>query len=275
MGNYLKECRNLNLVRRDDEYWEVQAVVKEMYNQGLLGEYIRRQLLANDLVSNFIAFVTKNDVTAVEIPYYFKRQFPFVEASDSTWQLYANLFEMWIISTRIVKYDGNILKYYGSYDETDIKALGNLQKIKYGRRAYTEILLPSASWNYVEEFYCLRHKPGESLTGEVKKVYLDFKRVGALSQIEKMESFEMFKKFIIENYLMVPEYKKIWDAARKGGSIKKAVAEIAGDEITASTLDWRTKKIINWGKGAGIIENKRYKYDDKPTEQLSIFDVIE
>ena len=26
---------------------------------------------------------------------------------------YANLFEMWILSTRIVEYDGNIMKYYG------------------------------------------------------------------------------------------------------------------------------------------------------------------
>lgn len=275
MGNYLKECRNLNLVKRDDEYWEVPAVVKDMYSQGLLGEYIRRQLLANDLVSNFLVIITKNAVTAGEIPYYLKRQFPFVEASDSTWQLYANLFEMWIRSTRIVKYDGNIMKYYGTYDETDIKALGNLQKIKYGRRAYTEILLPSASWKYVEEFYYSRYKPCDSLTGEVKKVYLDFKRVGALSQIQKMETFEIFKKYIIENYLMVPEYKKIWEAARKGCGIKKAVAEIAGDEITTSTLDWRTKKIINWGKGAGIIESKRYKYDEKKTAQLNIFDVIE
>ncbi len=274
MGNYLKECRNLNLVRREDEYWEVPSNVKEIYSQGLLGEYIRRQVLANDLVSNFIAFISKNNVTSTEIPYYLQRQFPFVEASDSTWQLYANLFEMWILSTKIAIYEDNIIKYYSSYNESDIKALGNLQKVQYGRRSHSEILLPSASWKYVEEFYKVRNKSGDDLRGEVKKIYLDFKRVGALSKLEKMETFEDFKKYLMETYLLIPEYKKIWNAAESGIGIKKAVAEIAGSEITAATLDWRTKRIINWGKGAGIIAKKRYTYDEKEVGQLSLFDEI-
>lgn len=274
MGNYLKECRNLNLVRREDEYWEVPSNVKEIYSQGLLGEYIRRQVLANDLVSNFITYISKNSVTSAELPYYLQKQFPFVEASDSTWQLYANLFEVWILSTKIAFYEDNVIKHYSSYNEKDVKELGNLQKVQYGRRSHTEILLPSASWTYVEEFYKVRDKSGDELKGEVKKVYLDFKRVGALSKLEKIESYEEYKKYIIETYLLIPEYKKIWVAAEKGVGIKKAVAEIAGSEITESTLEWRTKRIINWGKGAGIIAKKRYTYDEKEIAQMSLFDIV-
>lgn len=272
MGNYLKECRNLNLVRREDTYWEVPSNVKEIFSQGLLGEYIRKQVLANDLVANFIAFITKNNIAASELPYFLQRQFPFVEASDSTWQVYANLFEMWILTTKIAIYEDDLFRYYNGYSESDIKELGNLQNIKYRKRSYSEILLPSASWRYVEELFKVKNTPEDELKGEVKKIYLDLKRVGALAELGKMETFEEFKNFLVQTYLLVPEYKKIWMAVENGKGIKKAVAEIAGSEITASTLDWRTKRIINWGKGAGIIAKKRYTYDEKENSQLSLFE---
>ena len=83
-----------------------------------------------------------------------------------------------------------------------------------------------------------------------------------------MENFEEFVQYFKNNYLQTPEYEKIWNAARNQKGIIQAVAEIAGSDITQTTLEWRTKKIINWGKGLGLIPNKRYKYDKTDDNQI-------
>ena len=49
------------------------------------------------------------------------QQFPFVEAVNSTWELYANLFEMWIMATKVVYLENGLIKYNSSYSESDIK----------------------------------------------------------------------------------------------------------------------------------------------------------
>ena len=270
MGNYLKECRNLNLVKHDDEYWEVPVNVKEIYSQGLLGEYVRRQVLGNDLVSNFISLIAKKETNISEIPQFLQEQFPFVEAINSTWQLYANLFEMWGMSTKIIYHEDNIIKYNSDYSENDIKELGNLQNVVYGKRNHGEILLPSASWGYVEKCYLTIKDDKIPSSGEERKVYLDFKRIGIIDKMKKIKTFEDFELYLKENYLQIPEYNKIWKAAQNQDGIKKAVAEIAGNGITETTLEWRTKRIINWGKGLGLIPNKRYTYDKKDDSQISL-----
>lgn len=270
MGNYLKECRNLNLVKRDDDYWEVPINVKDIYGQGLLGEYVRRQVLANDLVSNFISLVTKKETNVLEIPQFLQEQFPFVEAVNSTWQLYANLFEMWIAATKLIYIEDEIIKYNSEYSESDIKELGNLQNVVYGKRNHGEIFLPSASWGYVEKCYITLKSGKIPSSGEEKKVYLDFKRIGIIDKIKKIQSFEDFEQYLKNNYLQTPEYNKIWDSAKKQKGIKQAVAVIAGNGISETTLEWRAKKIINWGKGLGLIPNKRYKYDKKDDGQILI-----
>ena len=82
-----------------------------------------------------------------------------------------------------------------------------------------------------------------------------------VDKIKKIENFEEFVQYLKNNYLQTPEYLKIWNAAKIQKGIKQAVAEIAGNDISETTLEWRTKKIINWGKGLGLIPNKRYKYE--------------
>lgn len=256
------------MVKRDDKYWEVPVNVKDIYTQGLLGEYVRRQVLANDLVSNFISLITKKDMSVLEIPQFLQQQFPFVEAVDSTWELYANLFEMWIIATKIVYSDNGLIKYNLSYSESDIKKLGNLQNVVYGKRNHGEIFLPSASWGYVEKCYNTLKSGKIPSGGEERKIYLDFNRIGIIDKIKKIDSYEDFVQYLKNNYLQTPEYIKIWNAAKNQKGIKQAVAEIAGNDISETTLEWRTKKIMNWGKGLGLIPNKRYKYDGIGDEQI-------
>lgn len=268
MGNYLKECRNLNLVKRDDKYWEVPVNVKDIYSQGFLGEYVRRQVLANDLVSNFISLITKKEMSVLEIPQFLQQQFPFVEAVNSTWELYANLFEMWITATKIVYLENGLIKYNLGYSENDIKRLGNLQNVVYGKRNHGEVFLPSASWGYVEKCYMTLKSGKIPNSGEERKIYLDFNRIGIVDKIKKIESFDEFVQYLKNNYLQTPEYIKIWNAAKNQKGIIQAVAEIAGSDISQTTLEWRTKKIINWGKGLGLIPNKRYKYERTDDNQI-------
>ena len=54
LANYIKECRILGLLRKEDDYWIVPKNIKDMYTQGHLGMHIRRQVLENELASEIV-----------------------------------------------------------------------------------------------------------------------------------------------------------------------------------------------------------------------------
>lgn len=261
LGNYLKECRQLNIIRKEEEYWVVPKNIQDIYTQGMLGGYIRRQLLANDLVSGVMLEVQKRQVNMSDLGEYIKSKFPYIDASDGTWGTYANILYSWLTVTKIVTMNKNdSMEICTSYTNDDSQ-LGNLQQALYGRKILTNELIPSVSWSYMEKCF-MKIKNGEqSFDGEVNKALLDLKRSGIYSEIQKYTSLDSFKEDIINKYLSTEKYCVLWDSARNDGDIKGAVRSLLNAESTESTLQWRIKKILNWGKALGIIEKKRYKYN--------------
>jgi hypothetical protein len=266
LANYIKECRNLGLIKKEDDYWVIPKNIKDMYLQGHLGMHIRRQVLNNEFVSLVVKMLNTRSISYGELTQIIRVNSPYVEASDATWNLYANALIAWLISTRIAKRDkhSNILIEV-NHDINLEEALGNLINSSYGKRTRTgdrETLIPSVSWKYYEMLF-ENIKNGDNLfSGEIKKAYTDLKNCDIIEKLQNCKSIDDFRKMIIHDYLSTDEYNKIWQALRKNNNILPLVAELVKSEITQSTLEWRAKKIRNWGRELAIIENKKYSLFD-------------
>jgi hypothetical protein len=55
-------------------------------------------------------------------------------------------------------------------------------------------------------------------------------------------------------------YERIWNSVNDPASLIELVKDLLGDNTKPSTLKWRIKILLNWGKELGLIPNKRYKY---------------
>lgn len=264
LANYIKECRNLGLMKKEDEYWTIPKNIKDMYAQGHLGMHIRRQVLNNELVSFVVKSLSVKPLTIEEFTNIIKKNSPYVEAADATWNLYANALIAWLTATRIAKRDKHSNIVLVSNEKKDLgEVLGNMINTDYGGRGRTSnrnIFIPSVSWNYYESLF-IKFKNGvRDFTGEEKKAFIDLKNCNIINEIENKINIDEFKEMIIQNYLSTEDYNKVWNAAKEGKNILIPVAELLKSEITPSTLNWRAKRIINCGKALSIIDNKRYTY---------------
>lgn len=270
LANYIKECRNLGLLKKENDYWTIPKNIKDMYTEGHLGMHIRRQVSNNELVSTLIKLLNSNSLSFEDFTKVIKENSLYVEAVDSTWNLYANTLIAWMIATKIVERNKNSNISLDVSDKSNIgEFLGNMIN-SYGQRglsASRDTFLPSTSWKYYESMF-VKYRQGErSFTGEEKKAFIDFKSSDMITVLENSNSIDIFKKTITENYLNTPEYSKIWKAARENSNILTPVAELVKVEMTPSTLQWRAKRIINCGKALSIIEDRRYScYSGKKSD---------
>lgn len=264
LANYLKECRNLGLVKKEGDYWNIPKNIKDMYIQGHLGMHIRRQVLNNDTVIPIIKLLNIKPLLFEEFTEQLRKSCPYVEAADATWNLYANALIAWLTAINIIKKDKNSLIVLEIIDKNDFgESLGNMITSVYGSRGRSnkkDVFIPTTSWKYVESLF-EKYKIGDdNYVGEEAKAYMDLKNYDILKQIHNCRNINEFKTLLINNYLTSDGYNKIWRAANEGKNILTPVAELAQIEMTPSTLNWRAKRIINWGKSLSLIENRRYNY---------------
>lgn len=263
LGNYIKECRNLNLIKREGEYWVVPKNIQDIYLQGSLGEYIRRQLLTNDLISNLLVTLAKGSITINDLSQILRAHFPYVEANVSTWNSYSNILANWLVATKIIDMSrkGEI-SMSNHFKDTIPDLLGNLSEIKYRRKARgTDVqLIPTVSWNTVLECFELLKSGGIPDKGELKKAYMDLRKIDIDRKLNELESIDDFK-IMISTYLQDDEFMHVWEAVRSKGDIIRSVKSLLKNDVADVTLNWRIKKILSWGKGLGLIENKRYQYN--------------
>ncbi len=271
LANYIKECRNLGLIKKDDDYWVILKNIKDMYTQGHLGMHIRRQVFNNELVSIVVKQLNIRSLSYTELTKIIKTNSPYVEASDATWNLYSNALIAWLIATKIAKRDKNSNIIIENNDKVDLgEALGNMINSSYGKRGRSNsrgIFLPSTSWKYYESLFEKLKSKDTIFVGEEKKAYTDLKNCNIINSIENCKSVDEFKKMMIQDYLTTDEYNKIWASAKENNNIMTSVAELIKSEMTPSTLGWRTKRIINCGKALSLIDNKRYNHSGSKRKQ--------
>ncbi len=260
--NNIKEWRSLNLIERDGRDWIIPKKVVDVYRQGLLGEYIRRQLTDNDLVVKLLSKIASNSSMKVESLHDFlKYQFPFVEATDQTWQSYANVLKSWLITVKLIHINNDgLISTPIEKRELIIDSLGNLTFLSPTKRGSYDLFLPTISWNYIEECYEELLKGSIPQKGELAKALSDLKNGGwFVNQQLTVVSIDALKKEI-ESMLMSEPYLSIWEAARNKEPLLTFIKELITSDFSEETIKWRLKKLLNWAKAFNLIEKRRYRY---------------
>lgn len=279
--NRIHELRNLGVITRESQGWKVPQSVVDVYDRGRLGGLIRSSLMENSAIADLVSVVTKTGHFPVEkMPQYLEEKFVFVQASKKTWQVYANVMISWLTRTKLLDLTTSemLTPPCASKDEI-VDEIGNLRPI-HGRRTgsrrlYSTVLtgpfLPGAHWSTVESAAYKLFNKEQSFSKEEKKALLDLKQLSLAGR-----PFDEIREKVLET-LDLPVYQRFWDAARNEESLRPAIEELVGTELRESTLKWRYKLLLNWGKNLGIIEDKRYSFEGRsPTyhhsQQQVLFD---
>lgn len=259
--NSIREWRNFGLIEKDGEFWSIPKKILDIYNKNQLGEYIRRQLIDNEIVSRFITKVSNSKFQEDRLPMFLKEQFSFVEATPQTWQLYANIMKSWLIGVKILNVDNN--GFFNTIiinrDEA-ISQLGNLDSFKIGTRKSSNLFLPSVSWQYVSDVISQLINGSTPTKGEYLKALNDISNMGFIinDKLNIEDKDEVVDK--IKTILNSEPYTNIWNATKKQEPLLPIMYEILSIDISEETIKWRLKKLLNWGKGLGLIQDRRYKY---------------
>jgi hypothetical protein len=261
--NLIREFRNLNFIRKDGVNWKIHQSVIDVYNQGKLGEYIRRQLADNNIIGNLLNKAAKGVPQEVnQLASYLHDQFPFIEASDQTWNLYSTILKSWINITRLLDVSDEHTLVLPKEDRSKaLEDLGNLANISSStRRLSPEVFFPTIQIQTVCFVANILLNDGWPSTKQDNKALIDLKNGGWLSG--KQLLFTTIDEFREQTTFMfnTEPYERIWNSVNDPASLIELVKDLLGDNTKPSTLKWRIKILLNWGKELGLIPNKRYKY---------------
>lgn len=253
------------MLKKEENYWIVPKNIKDIYMQGHLGAHIRRQLLNNHLVSNLIQTLSANSISFEKLVKIIKSHFPYVDASESTWNSYANALIAWLEASRIIQRNARSIIELTDFQSEEFnfkESLGNLLDTASRKRGRSilqyKYFIPSTTWDNIEGCFEQIKNGQVDLQGEYRKAYGDLKNCGIIDLIDKIPDVESLKTTILKDYFQTDEYKNIWNAAENGGNILQEVSRLIAIQMTDSTLLWRAKRMINCGKALGLIKKQRY-----------------
>ena len=139
------------------------------------------------------------------------------------------------------------------------KEIGNLRQ-KFQIRGGSKHFLPGAYWSHVEEAF--RQIRSGNITALTKK-----QRDALHSLVElqlctedgncKARSLDELKSLIGSAMDREP-YKDFWERARAGGDLAGLIVEKCGlVGLEKSTVHWRERLIVNWGRALGKLSSSR------------------
>jgi len=257
--NLVKELRNLDLfdVAKNDG-WLIPTNLKDIYSQGLLAGYLRRKLMDNHLVENLLRKILSGDnVSENDIPEYFSKSYPFIEASDKTWRLYSTILKSWLLALKIVKIDkqGKMATSDMSHSEASIK-LGNLKQISGLRAGNKGLFFPVTSHAKMIKVTTMILNGDEPIEKEDLKANSDLKNAGILigGQLAVSNTAELDEALTAQ--ILDDGYSDFWEAIRLGHPCYEIFKSIVGEKLTESTIKWRLGKLTALAKNLGVIPNK-------------------
>ncbi len=269
--NILRELRNLNLIKADKEQWEIPQTIIDIYNQGRLGEYIRRQLLENEIVSRLINSVAQKSKFHVDnLTDYLREQFPFIEASQKTWNTYAAILRAWVVETKLLELNQNLEFILPSDSRRSIiESLGNMRFVNSSlRRQALNFFLPTCpNFSSVENALNSIQKgiPADKIKN--RTALIDLRNGGWLrGEKTSFTNTDQFREAVI-NELQKDPLSTIWDAIHNNTPILPLFENLVeGRRYTEETSKWRLKIIVRWAKHLGIIPQKRVKVKERATK---------
>lgn len=264
LANLIIECRNLGLIKKEDNYWTIPQNVRDIFIQGHLGLYLKNQIMNNEFVIEIVKKITVDSLDIDSVGAFMKELSPYVDASEATWKSYANVLVSWMTATCILDKENSTKIVLSDNTGKNLPSeLGNLLNSKYGKRGGTRLrteLVPTCVWMHYESAFTKYQAGVSNFTKEEQKAIMDLKAIKIFDFLDNFKTVEEFKENIKIDFFSTPTYNKIWTAAQENADILTAVSELLESEVTESTLVWRAKKIVNCGKNLGLLENRRYHY---------------
>lgn len=261
--NLVKELRNLDLLdAAKGGHWIVPTNVKDIYSQGRLAGYLRRKLMDNQMVESLLRkMLADENVFEADIPVYFAKAYPFIEASEKTWRLYSTILKSWLLALKIVAIgkNGELIASDVSHNEASVE-LGNLKKISGLRAGNKGLFFPVTSHAQMVKVTESILNGDEISDREEIKARSDLKNAGilisdqlAISNIEELN--EALTAQILDD-----GYSEFWGAIHSGQPCYSIFKSIVGENLADSTVKWRLRKVTALAKNLGVISRKRIKY---------------
>lgn len=264
--NIVRELRSFNLIVADGDRWCIPQTVKDIYNRGRLGEYIRRQLLENEIISRLIRHVSQDGrFPSDRLTDYLQEQFPFIEAAPKTWAIYATILRAWVTETKLLELtdDLNLVQPVETR-ATQIENLGNMMTTStLGRRgAYSQhhpadLFLPNcANFKSVEQ--TLFSLQNGTPIAEIKDrtALTDLKNGGWLINNRPTSATGEEFRNLVKEAITKECFNPVWEAVGNGQPALAAFQHLAGG-YTEETLKWKLKMLVRWAKELGIIAKSR------------------
>lgn len=268
--NIIREWKILNLIESTETGWKIPQIVLDVIKQGRLGDYLRRELAKNDAVSSILNSLSQGSkVTTDMIPELLVKEFPFVDASEDTWSIYAKALLSWmqILMLIDIEKDSGELRIPSKSRIEIVNELGNLTNIKTGgRRGKLNFFMPNHRFSLVLTFLKSHGKKEKIITNDLsaneKKGYFDLKSGGWIEEGQLLVSDEA--EFIEDAKIHLQEtFKSFWSTANGNGELIEEIKKIIPSLSTETSTMYYVKVLLSWGKGLGIIEDRRYKYSHK------------
>ena len=261
MFNFIKEWRNLNLIEKNGDGWVIPNKVFEAYEKKSLGAYIRKQILDNDVVIRLLKQNSVHPFFEIEIPEFIKEQFPFVQASKDTWELYSTILKSWLISFKIITINKEHKLEIVNYDRDEInKSLSNLENFGSPMRKTANLFFPSSSWKYLKAVFQELMQGKTTFTGEKQKAFTDLKNIGIIQDKKLLFTKWSDCEEYIKKKISGEPYSIVWEGTKTNSPLLQYILEIIPIDVSEETAKWRLKKLLNWGKNLKIIQDKRYRY---------------
>ncbi len=264
--NFVREWKSVCIVESSEEGWKIPQIVLDVIKEGRLGDYIRRELAKNDSVTNILNLLSQGKkLSYQDIPELLSRDFPFVEASDDTWETYSKCVLSWLVGLKLVEYDKEtkFLTLPSKQRNEIISELGNLIKIQANTRERRDSFFPNhrykLSQDFIKDFLNNPSFNINSLNENQKKGFYDLKQAGWIDENEFL--FDNLEEFEADaTTTLTEQFTDFWTAARQGDDLLIKIREILTSLGSDESAKYAVKVLLSWGKGLNIIEDKRYIY---------------
>lgn len=265
--NIIRELRDLNLITSDGDIWDIPQTVKDIYNRGRLGEFIRRQLSESEIVSRLIKIVSHDGrFPADQLTDYLQKQFPFIEAAPKTWMTYAAILRAWVCETKLLEISDDSFFIQPSESRANqIERLGNMiisgtpgRRHGYSQNQLSDLFLPScADFKAVESVLSALQNGTAVSQIQNRDALTDLRKGGWLSTNQPVAATGDDFRLMVKESLTGEKLAPLWEAIKNGQPLLPLFQQIAGEGYTDETLKWKLKMLVRWAKELGIIPQSR------------------
>ncbi len=262
--NLIRELRNVGLLKKEGDHWAVPQVVVDVYNRGSLGEHVRRHMMENAVISNLMERLNKQgELPQSALPAYLRERFPFIQATDKTWETYAKITLSWLRVLRLVEIRGGSLSIPKQVRSELIENLGNLTQIgksaARGRRGGSKIFLPVSHWSTSVAAAKLLLRGLRKFSNEDKKGLSNLRALRLVTE-DDTPLFSDEKDLVAKAkvILRAEPYQQIWLRIDAGQEIYSIIKALDGSNAAEATIKWRCKVFAHWGRALGLVKQKRF-----------------